>query len=387
MPSQRNNRTSKRHATTAVTAAGRAACTKKRRTSSGGSEATCRGCGIPIHDDDRALQCDKCGEFDAWKCIKCLNISVEVYDALTTPAGTNFKWFCDHCDKDDARDGETMSDPAADAMEIASDQSRGHEQGKLDEIMRVLGQLLDKSTVIEHRLDQKADVATVNQLELRIKKIEDRLLTEEAKTVKLDEKLSSEIKSVATKQTENASTAQVETVNLAKVVHEVVTKQKEVELENESRKLNIIMYRVPEVKSDDPKIRKEGDGRLVQQLCNDVLEVKVGGEDIVRLFRLGKRSSNGKDRPLLVGFQSIDKKVEIMGNLKKLATADETFKNIGVAHDLTPKQREAVKNALHEARSQCEQEDHTTKDDQKNWKFIVKGQTSLKPRVLRVKRN
>ena len=45
-----------------------------------------------------------------------------------------------------------------------------------------------------------------------------------------------------------------------------------------------------------------------------------------------------------------DDKREFMGGLKKLKSVEEKFKKISVAHDLTPKQREAVKGALEVAK-------------------------------------
>ena len=43
---------------------------------------SCTGCGVVIAQEVRDLQCDRCTRTDQWKCIECLDIPVEVYDAL-----------------------------------------------------------------------------------------------------------------------------------------------------------------------------------------------------------------------------------------------------------------------------------------------------------------
>jgi len=52
----------------------------------------------------------------------------------------------------------------------------------------------------------------------------------------------------------------------------------------------------------------------------------------------------------------VEKKEDVIRNLKKLASAEDTFKNIGVVHDLTPQQQEAMKRVLQEARSPCDRD-------------------------------
>ena len=41
------------------------------------------------------LQCDRCVKDDNWKCIECLGISGEVYDALLDCK--ELSWFCEEC--------------------------------------------------------------------------------------------------------------------------------------------------------------------------------------------------------------------------------------------------------------------------------------------------
>jgi len=52
------------------------------------------------------------------------------------------------------------------------------------------------------------------------------------------------------------------------VARDVATKQIQIDKEKDSRKLNVILYRVPEIKSEDVGVRKEGDrGCLCVMIC------------------------------------------------------------------------------------------------------------------------
>eukprot|EP00745_Piridium_sociabile_P003029 TRINITY_DN118336_c0_g1_i1.p1 TRINITY_DN118336_c0_g1~~TRINITY_DN118336_c0_g1_i1.p1 ORF type:complete len:123 (+),score=19.57 TRINITY_DN118336_c0_g1_i1:207-575(+) len=56
-------------------------------------DAPCMLCEKNLKSKDVCLQCDRC---DQWACIKCLNISHEVYKQIARP---DLRWFCDHCVK------------------------------------------------------------------------------------------------------------------------------------------------------------------------------------------------------------------------------------------------------------------------------------------------
>ena len=58
--------------------------------------------------------------------------------------------------------------------------------------------------------------------------------------------------------------------------------------DTESRKNNVIMYKVKEIDSDIAEDRKAGDMLFVHELCNDVLKVEVRSGDIEKMFRLGR---------------------------------------------------------------------------------------------------
>ena len=70
---------------------------------------------------------------------------------------------------------------------------------------------------------------------------------------------------------------------------------------------------------------------------------------MISFYRLGHRSED-KVRPLLVTFNNVDMKDNIMANLKNLRSTVDRFKGIGVSHDLHPKEREENKAMIKEAK-------------------------------------
>jgi len=100
----------------------------------------------------------------------------------------------------------------------------------------------------------------------------------------------------------------------------------------------------------------------------------------VQAIRLGKRGE-AATQPMLIKLNSEALKTRLMASLKNLKNADDMFKVISVAHDLTVKQMVAIKTAL----SKAQQEHRESEESQQgNWKFRVVGHQK-KPRILKVR--
>ena len=112
-----------------------------------------------------------------------------------------------------------------------------------------------------------------------------------------------------------------------------------------------------------------------------ILKVKVASDDVEAMYRLGKREQD-KTRPLLVRFSNEEKKVEVLKNLKELKGAEDRFRVVSVTHDLTVSQRELVKEVRRRAME--EEENRKSGDQQGNYRIVVVGQTSSKPRAVRI---
>ena len=133
----------------------------KKQTAAKGSvkKATCMGCGKDVTEETRAVQCDRCVGGDAWKCIECLKMSTEGYDILMSESGENFKWFCDKCNGEIMTAGIPWTDCGS----------------KLDAMVSLLEQLLERTASMEQKLGEKADQKAVSELEIRVQKLEQRM--------------------------------------------------------------------------------------------------------------------------------------------------------------------------------------------------------------------
>jgi len=281
-------------------------------------------CGIIIGADVKALQCDRCCSAESWKCIDCLNITGDIYDSLLSESGCELKWFCNKCD------GNASTPTVTSGLE-----------GKVEEILDVLGKLLHKTNNIESALNDKADQAEVDNLAARISTLEGKLdmrcmgtndldnttcaLNElrEARLCELEERMMkheqdlhtklSEIEDMKSKFSPQTVTEPVSRepteAKIQQAVQAELNRKIGVDKELENRKKNIVVFRVPEKRSDNFTERKEYDLEFIKDLMDIVFRIKLKESDIDRMYRLGRWSADAQaDRPILVSFRDVELK-------------------------------------------------------------------------------
>ena len=347
----------------------------------------CCACGQLITDTVKALQCDCCQSNEVWKCSDCLGLRGDLYDALMSEAGSCLKWLCDGCEAVMARRKEPHNAESSDRM---------------DTMLALMQRLLDRFDIIDAHLDGKTDVTVTSQLEIRLRTVEERAMQLEERLLKTEEKLARTVEERAIQLEERllkteeklASTEEKWTNKESELVQQqrgeegLIRAQEagrkiEEEKDIESRKGNIIIYRVPEDRKLKPEERKKTDRAYVQEMCQEVFSISIGAEeDIIKQFRLGALPEDDRPRPLLVSFKDACKKEAIMGNLKKLKLNEGKFNEVSIAHDLTPRQRKAVHDLLEEARKE---QPVGNGDEKENYKFIVVGANN-RPRVIKVRK-
>ena len=110
------------------------------------------------------------------------------------------------------------------------------------------------------------------------------------------------------------------------------------EHERRDRRDDVLLYDVPELANETIYTCE----RKIKEVVNDVVPDLLSESDIVRAHRVGQKSGN-KPRPLIVKLARTTKKMAIQA-----ARADFRVKGIGVSGDLTPKQRDMVRQAYTE---------------------------------------
>jgi len=74
--------------------------------------------------------------------------------------------------------------------------------------------------------------------------------------------------------------------------------------DKEERRNNVILYKLFESKAVKPDDRNKDDIAAYLQLFNNCLQAGIAEEDLVHVFRLGRRGENDVPRPLMVQFAS-----------------------------------------------------------------------------------
>ena len=337
---------------------------------------SCCSCGTIITDDTRALQCDRCVSAEVWKCADCLNLTGDLYDHLVADSNPMLRWFCDGCEK------------AVMNMDTAS---CSPQNVKLDNLIALVEKIMEKYENIDRKLDEKCDINEAAKLEMRIKSLEDRVSKIDQDSTRLtrsDEERESRIASLETEIKAKASARLVDKdggisdeVLIKHVVQEEISRKSVEEKDIESRKCNIIIYRVPEKRSDDVAQRRQDDEIFVRDLLDGVFNMKLEDGDIVKMFRLG-RWSEDKCRSLL-SFKDRSTKECIMSNLRNLKQPVARFKGISIAHDLHPTERNEIKRMVEAAK-----QEHTDDgvDSVENYRFVVVGR-GLRRKVIKIKKS
>lgn len=328
---------------------------------------SCCNCGTLISDDIKALQCDRCMSPESWKCAECLNISGDLYDKLLTDPNLALRWFCDSCEQSVMDTRRNNSVPQSD---------------KLDNLISLVERLMQKYEVFESKLVDMCDTADMAKLESRICLLEDRLSKwdheAEPRLLNLEQKAHSLEVDLATSKMNGPTDEEMVKV----MVQEEISKKSQVESDTEMRKKNVIIYKIPEKKTEHVSERKVNDETFVRDLLDAVFNVKLEDADVEKMFRLG-RWTEGTDRPLLIGFKDYQLKQHIMSNVRNLKQKQiARFRNITMSHDLHPKEREEIKHMVHKAK---EDHDGEGPDSAENYLFRVVGH-GQKKRVIKIRK-
>lgn len=343
-----------------------------------GQIPSCSTCGAVITEDSKALQCDCCQGASTWKCVDCLSITDDMYDRLVSDSGHCLKWFCDQCE-------------SAVMNKVSSTESQN---GKFDQLIRVIEKLMERYDSVESRLADKSDSVDMVKLEARIQAIEDKLsrieigldhrvtrldTAVEDRLCALESRLSAP--SMVPEKFNDHGIADDELIKCA--VQEEVKRKTDEDKDLEARKNNVIMFRIPEKRTDDVQQRRDSDVTFVKDLLDGVFDMKIIDSDISHMYRLG-RWDETKPRPLLVSFRSFEQKENLMANLRNLKQPVEKFRGISICHDLLPRERQERKRLIEEAKlehaGKCD-----VSDDVGNYKFFVVGR-GTRQRVIKVKK-
>ena len=121
-------------------------------------------------------------------------------------------------------------------------------------------------------------------------------------------------------------------------------------LEREERLTNVILFRVPESRDDDPRVRQLVDEKFVRDTLGHI-NVQTNPK---KIFRLGKyekpEEGSNRSRPVKVMLDSVETQQKMMDNAKKLREAPDEYKEVSICYDMIELDRNKLRELVIEAK-------------------------------------
>jgi hypothetical protein len=198
-------------------------------------------------------------------------------------------------------------------------------ENKLNSLEKEVSRKADKEQMrtLEDKLQEKADIAAVKQIDARMQKIEK--MSQEQRGC--NDKHNTDLDKIA------AGSGQGDKLN--HMVDKNIIEQKS----RERRKENIVVFNIEESTSDDVEDRKLYDLSEADRLLSNELSI---GATVTNPVRLGlKREDSKYPRPLRITVDDEETKWKILKAAKNLAkSGEEIYKTVFIKRDMTPMERE-----------------------------------------------
>ncbi len=251
--------------------------------------------------DSGLIMCERC---DEWICRACAGMNAGEWDIMSE--FESFHWFCKDC--------ESIAMAAVDCSKKIDGKKVSL---PIKEIQKQVLSRIEKA---------------VNSLVRKIESVDTGLEEQTRETRRYTEAVQHESNNIKIQMTDQMSNLKKDLIKLNKSTNITVEESRE----REARKCNIILFGVPESKSNDVEIRKIHDTEKFKEVCIDGLEMEVEVSSVHRL-----RSKNEvSPRPLKVKVLNEQTKWKILKNAKKLAKAKDHLREIYVKRDMTVLERE-----------------------------------------------
>ena len=292
------------------------------RRGSSKDQEKCGQCNKAVTDRDSGVLCEMC---ENWYHTSCEGISEEVYKVLGKTDALH--WFCKRCNSGVVK------------------------------ILKSVGKLHEKIAEVEARMlaiqgDTNNEMQKLKQSIDEVRNVVDTKVTGEVK--KNVEEHVVQFRDIVKEQLELEDVQ--ETIRESKEHADRLRMDRAEQDDIETRRCNIILYRVPESDEVLAEDRRRHDIRVCEQFLFS-FHVGVDSDDIRKVMRLGRRSDDSTSpRPILVQLGSRHMKNLVMESLYKIKSMEAKFKNFIVAHDMTRKQREECKVLVAEAKEKTENE-------------------------------
>lgn len=279
------------------------------------SKHVCPVCVIQIVQEDKSIQCEnKCLRFFHQECVKLSNTDYSRY--VNPRTSENYKWVCrrDDCMKKDEQ--------------------------SLSMILKQLNLITNNISVLSSKVDtlislpDKVDslITEVETLNGNLRSLEQRVTFTESKI----ENLEKQFQTVNNNQSGSDTEATISEIN-----------------ERERRSKNIIIYNLPESKSNTTSIRIDHDTRHIAKLIASFCTSEVDAS--FKSYRIG-RPSKDNSRPLKVILKNSDAVIEFCKNFDPsiLDHLEPDLRKVSISRDRTPMERKYLQDLRAELKNRTD---------------------------------
>ena len=304
----------------------------------------CSRCSKVVSEKDDGIQCEIC---QTWFHPKCVDVSSELYGYLQKCV--NIHWYCDTCNKGIGQVVEELS-----KVKNRQENTDIMIQKVNNEIERLSHKSADEFNKIRAELDKHIGILATKVEEIGKKKMDNVVEFRDIVKQQIEEDMQTRVGDTIKKELISQVDEVQQTINESKEFAKSFREEKAEQEDIDSRRCNVILYRIPESREVIAEERNKEDVSFCEYFFNG-FNVGFDRDDIRRVQRLGRRNEESP-RPVLVQFGSRHIKNLIMESLYKIKSMESKFRNIIVAHDLTKKQREECKALVQEAKAKTDQE-------------------------------
>ena len=374
-------------------------------------DGICRDCKKLVHEQEKGIECGMCAY---WIHTTCQDVKDSLYKALKDNSDAGIQWYCSHCrvtangvfaDSDSDSDkfiqqniyqytstisglheflGNTNNTIVLVSFAEVSKMAPNYQEmekrvrmletqikakaneADLSDLKRELKADMSDLVTTEdlENLQQEVNTTTKKEINSAIQELEGRIPRgEDMKKMVLEEMATSRI------ATGNSDTGDETKPQQAEQSNETIADLSKEVMDQNNRRNNIIIHRLPEkhdtTYTSQGETSYRGEVTQSQDMIKTVLE-KDMPDAILKLTRLGKADKD-KTRPLLITFKDGATKDSFMENLKKLKRT--SFESISIQYDLTKAQRAEFQKLISEAKARQDEESG-------DWVYPVVGHPS-----------
>jgi len=343
--------------------------TKKQRFKQVGGRSSlkneeCEICNSCVDIDQKGIECEICKH---WFHASCVDIEDNEYEVLTNHKKGSIHWYCEKCNVKSVElftlvfnIQEKMQNSEMELEKMKNDtnakfQKIETEYDAVRQDLRILNKKIeegvqkcldDSDKLVKSTHQQTITLHKDVEIEMNKTKAE---VSNKLKEIFEGQESGSWSEIVKREVTSSLNNVSEDIQAVQNTLTETKTQVNE-QRDKESRRNNIVIYRIPESTEARSEDRNKEDVSFCMQLFNNALQAGMTEEDIVNVFRLGRRTENGDPRPLMVQLGRYTSKNIVMESLYKLRGADRKFKSVVIAHDMTLAEREDCKRLVTEAK-------------------------------------